>query len=122
MAAIAPGYKAFALSMQDGTTGSINDADFWYLVQNSVMAVLGNIIMVIPLLRNSWFSPAYSLMWVFFILGLASACVAVAIYPLINPGWSSMVSFFGSISSVASVLVMTQAVAKEARHHKIKAD
>ncbi|KAF3002216.1 hypothetical protein E8E14_001884 [Neopestalotiopsis sp. 37M] len=122
MAAIPPGYKAFALSMQDGTAGSINDADFWYLVQNSVMAVLGNIIMVVPLLRKSWFSPAYILMWVFFILGLAFACIAIAIYPLLNTGWSSLVSFFGSISSVASVLVMTQAAAKDARQDKIKAD
>lgn len=122
MAAITPGYKAFALSMQDGTAGSINDAEFWYLVQNSVMAVLGNIIVVVPLLRKSWFSPAYSLMWFFFTLGFAFACIAVAIYPLLNTGWSSLISFFGSISSVASVLVMTQAAPEDARQDKIKAD
>ncbi|EMD70053.1 hypothetical protein COCSADRAFT_132540 [Bipolaris sorokiniana ND90Pr] len=120
--AIIPGYKAFALSMQDSAVGSIGDADFWYLIQSSIMAVMGNVIMVVPLFKKSWFSPAYGLMWVFFALGLAFAIVAVIIYPLLNPGWSSMVAFFGSIASVASVLIMTQATAREGTKAKVKTD
>ncbi|EMD86328.1 hypothetical protein COCC4DRAFT_135016 [Bipolaris maydis ATCC 48331] len=120
--AIIPGYKAFALSMQDSAVGSIGDADFWYLIQSSIMAVMGNVIMVVPLLKKSWFSPAYGLMWGFFALGLAFAIVAVIIYPLLNPGWSYMVAFFGSIASVASVLIMTQATAREETKAKVKTD
>ncbi|CEJ56538.1 hypothetical protein PMG11_02741 [Penicillium brasilianum] len=41
-AAIVPGYKAFAISMDSNTPGSIGDADFWYLIQSSIMSVLGN--------------------------------------------------------------------------------
>lgn len=108
--------------MQDSAVGSIGDADFWYLIQSSIMAVMGNVIMVVPLLKKSWFSPAYGLMWGFFALGLAFAIVAVIIYPLLNPGWSSMVAFFGSIASVASVLIMTQATAREETKAKVKTD
>ncbi|XP_014557279.1 hypothetical protein COCVIDRAFT_97476 [Bipolaris victoriae FI3] len=120
--AIIPGYKAFALSMQDNAIGSIGDADFWYLIQSSIMAVMGNVIMVVPLFKKSWFSPTYGLMWGFFALGLAFAIVAVIIYPLLNPGWSSMVAFFGSIASVASVLIMTQATAREDTKNKVKTE
>jgi hypothetical protein len=122
IAAIIPGYKAFALSMQGRAVGSTGDADFWYLVQNSIMAVMGNIIMVVPLLKKSWFSPAYGIMWAFFGLGLAFAVISVILYPLVNPGWSFMVAFFGSIASAAPVLIMTQATAKEGNRVKMKSD
>lgn len=111
-AAIVPGYKAFSISMSSSTSGSTGDADFWYLIQSSIMSILGNLIMVIPLLKHSWFSPAYSTMWIFFTLGVAFSFISIVIYPLVNTGWSSMVAFFGSIASVASVLVMTQGAAK----------
>lgn len=113
-AAIVPGYKAFSISMSSSTSGSTGDADFWYLIQSSIMSILGNLIMVIPLLKKSWFSPAYSTMWMFFTLGVTFAAISILIYPFVNTGWSSMVAFFGSIASVASVLVMTQGAAKPA--------
>jgi hypothetical protein len=112
--AIIPGYKGFAISIQDKHPGSTDDADFWYLVQSSIMAVMGNIVMVVPFLRKSWFLPAYTLMWLFFTLGLIFAVTSIVIYPLLNTGWSSMLSFFGSVASAASVLVMTQATKRTA--------
>lgn len=87
------------------------------------MAVLGNITMVVPLLGRSWLLPAYGLMWMFFWLGLIFAVTAIAICPLFNTGWSSMISFFGSVASVASVLVMTQAARVDGnRAPKVKKD
>jgi len=118
--AILPGYKAFAISMKSNDTGSTGDADFWYLVQSSIMSVLGNLISVIPLLKKFWFSPAHNVMWLFFMLGLAFSAVSISIYPFLNTGWSSIVSFLGSICSVASVLVITQATGKDTR--KVKMD
>lgn len=41
--------------MQSDTPGSTDDADFWYLVQNSIMAVLGNITMVVLCLEGRGF-------------------------------------------------------------------
>lgn len=111
-AAIVPGYKAFSISMSSSISGSTGDANFWYLIQSSIMSILGNLIMVIPLLKHSRFSPAYSTMWIFFTLGMAFSFISIVIYPLVNTGWSSMAAFFGSIASVASVLVMTQGAAK----------
>jgi glucose dehydrogenase len=122
IAAIIPGYKAFAISMQARAVGSTGDADFWYLIQSSIMAVMGNIIMVVPLLKKSWFSPAYGLMWAFFALGLAFVVISIILYPLVNPGWSFMVAFFGSVASAASVLTMTQATAREDNRGKVKSD
>lgn len=120
--AIIPGYKAFALSMQRSGPGSTEDAEFWYLIQSSIMAVLGNVVTVVPLLKKSWLSPAYSLMWTFFMFGLAFSAISIIIYPLVNTGWSAMVSFFGSIASAASVLVMTQATSKTANRAKVKSE
>lgn len=120
VAAIVPGYKAFGISMQESAVGSIHDADFWYLVQSSIMGVMGNIVMIVPLISNSWFSPAYSLMWGYFTLGLVFAVISVVLYPLLNPGWSSVVAFLSSIASVASVLIMTQATAREGSNGKVK--
>ncbi|KAL4723596.1 hypothetical protein ACLX1H_009234 [Fusarium chlamydosporum] len=111
--AMIPGYKGFSLSMKGNQYGSTSDADYWYLIQSNIMGVLGNLVMVIPLLRRSWFSPAYNYMWLFFGLGLIFATTSVITYTLCNTGWSSMISFFGSVCSVASVLVMTQETARE---------
>jgi len=87
------------------------------------MSVMGNIVMVIPLLRKHWLAPAYRLMWFFFTLGLVFALVSILIYPLLNPGWSSMVAFFGSVTSAAAVLIMTQATARQVNSTtKIKND
>ena len=86
------------------------------------MAVLGNITMVVPLLKKSWLSPGYSLMWTFCVMGLLFSVISIIIYPLLNTGWSSMFSFFGSIASAASVLVMTQATSKGVNRSKAKID
>jgi hypothetical protein len=86
------------------------------------MAVLGNIIMVIPLLREPWFSPTYALVWTFTTLDLDFSVLSIAFNPFVNPGWSSMASFFGSIASLASVLVVTQTTARDVTRRKVKAN
>lgn len=71
------------------------------------MAVLGNFVMVILLFRSSWFSPAYSLMWTFFALGLIASVMSVALYPFLNTGWSSLIAFLAFTIPASSILVMT---------------
>lgn len=119
-AAIIPGYKGFAISSLENSVGSTADADFWYLIQSNIMAVLGSFVMVIPLFRESWFSPAYSLMWTFVTLGFVFSVVSIVIYPFFNTGWSALVAFLGSIMSASSVMVMTQANAKDVAMGKVK--
>ena len=122
IAAILPGYKAFSISMKNNETGSVEDADFWFLIQSSIMSVLGSLVMVLPLLKKSWFCPAYTTMWILFFSGVVFAVLSIAIYPLYNTGWSSVLSFFGSVASIFSVLAMTQTTAREAFDSKVKKD
>lgn len=122
IAAILPGYKAFAISMKSNEPGSVEDADFWFLIQSSIMSVLGSLVMVLPLLKKSWFCPAYTTMWIFFFAGVVFAVLSIVIYPRCNTGWSSVLSFFGSVASISSVLAMTQATAREGLQPKVKED
>lgn len=108
--------------MSENSVGPTADADFWYLIQSNIMAVLGSPIMVIPLFRSSWFSPANSLMWTFSISGLIASVVSIAVYPLLNTGWSSLIAFLESIMSASSVMVVTQASARASVVEKVKQD
>lgn len=85
-AAVVPGYKGFAISMQENSKGSTADADFWYLIQSNIMAVLENFAMVIPPVRKSWSSPAYTRIWIFFTAGLVFSVPFFAIFPTFNTG------------------------------------
>ncbi|KAF7198650.1 hypothetical protein HII31_00389 [Pseudocercospora fuligena] len=120
VAAMVPAFIAFAKSMESTEAGSTSDSDFWYLISSSIMAVLGSGVLTLQLMKESWLSPAYTTTWIFTALGVICAILSIAIYPLCNTGWSSILSFFGSIMSQGAVLVMTQAVARPAPPIKLK--
>ncbi|KAK6824542.1 hypothetical protein PG987_012036 [Apiospora arundinis] len=118
--ALAPFSMGFYKSMSGSenraaasAVGSTSDADFWYLMQANLIAVLASFSMIVPLWRQLDLTTApYLIMAAFWILGLATAVASVAMYPFVNPGWSNLVSFVGSIASAASVVVMTQATGR----------
>lgn len=101
--------KGFALSMKkpDGR-GSTHDPDFWYLLRDNVMWVLGSITVILSIKRLPWLSPAYLSMWMFLGTGLACGVVSVAIYTHVNTGWSNMLAFLASVASTAAVVVVAQ--------------
>lgn len=111
--AFIPGYQGFAISAQSHENGSTNDSDFYYLMQGSIMSVLGNFATALPLLQSTRISGTSYFFWAFSAMGLFSAVLSVAIYPFANTGWSSVVSFIGTVASAASVLVLTVATARE---------
>ena len=113
MLALVPFVKGFATSISSPERGTTTDADYWYLIQNSIMIVLGNIVTVLPLLSGRWFSARYLVMWVWFVVGLLLAGLSVVIYPLCNTGWSSLLALFSSLASFAAALELTQAMAAE---------
>jgi hypothetical protein len=121
LAALVPACIGFAICMNTKGPGKTSDATFWFLIQGSIMTILGNLMAVVPLIKKSWFSPAYNLMWTLFGFGLLSAIVAIVIYPLLNLGWSALFSFFASVASAASVPVITQASAKGRTAEKLTA-
>jgi hypothetical protein len=112
IASLIPGYKAFSISINDPGTGSISDADFWNLLQSSVIAVLGSLMSVIPLMRGSYFAAAHTVTWALWGCGCACAIIAVVVYPFCNTAYSSAVSYFGSVFSLMAVLATTQVVPK----------
>lgn len=120
-AAMIPGYVGFSLTFSPSPpTSPHHDADFYFLLQSSIMTVLGNIIAIIPLLKKSWFESAYMLMWCSFGLSFVLAGASLVLYVFAGSGWSSVASFLSSVASVAAVLVVTQATGKETG--KVKRD
>lgn len=111
--AFIPGYQGFAISAQSHENGKTNESDFYYLFQSSIMSVLGNFATALPLLQSARISETPHYFWVFSATELFSAVLSVVIYPLTNTGWSSVVSFVGTVASGASVLVLTVATARE---------
>lgn len=120
MIATIPLMRGFAISAQENSIGTTQDADFYYLIQGNVMTVLGNFLMVIPLLKESWFSPTYIWMWTFMLMSLLMCGVSVGLYLVVQTGWSSMVAFFASVAGTSAVLVVTQATVKIAPEEKVK--
>ncbi|KAM0335790.1 hypothetical protein ACHAQA_000840 [Verticillium albo-atrum] len=116
--ALAPGYVGFAIAFKSGNKGSTEDADFWFLLQSNIMWTLGSLMLIVPLMRGTWFSMAYWSMWGFLLVGFGCAVGSVALYTEAHTGWSNLLAFFGSISSVAAVLVTTQLVQETGRRRE----
>lgn len=109
--AFVPGYKGFAVSEQSDEKGKVTDADFYFLVQSSLMSVLGNFATALPLLPSLRSSGPSRYFWAFAVLGMLSALVSVIMYPFTNTGWSAVVAFVGTVASATSTLVLAVATA-----------
>lgn len=112
IASLIPNYLAFSIAIHTPGTGHTSDADFWNLIQSSVISVLGSLMTLIPLIRDSWFSAAYTVTWVLWGAACACAIIPVGLYQVCNTAYSSAVSYFGSVLSLMAVLATTQVVPK----------
>lgn len=111
--AIIPGYQGFSIAAKSNELGSATDADFYFLMQSSIMSILGDFATAQPILqsvRAAWPAQCF---WAFSAVGFLSAVISVVIYPLTNTSWSSLVAFMGAVASAASVLVLTIATARQ---------
>lgn len=113
--AFVPFVKGFAISSASTELGTKGDSDYWYNISNSVTAIMGNFVMVLPLLRGSWFSAPHVIMWIWFAAGLAFASLSIVTYPLCNTGWSSLLAFFATIAGFGATLSITVTVGKDAK-------
>lgn len=88
------------------------------------MSVLGSLASALPLLQRYTYKRALIVFLFFFVVGFGAAVVSIIIYPGYNTGWSSLISFLGSIASASSVLVLTQATVQDVngvqRQEKVK--
>jgi len=103
---------ASSISLDSGGKGQLSDADYWWLWQSNVMAVLGNLMTIVSLVQESWWSPAYALAYALLLASVLCSVVSIGIYTLLNTAFSSFFAVAGSAFSVFSVLIMTQAHAK----------
>ncbi|KAH7358005.1 hypothetical protein B0T11DRAFT_354651 [Plectosphaerella cucumerina] len=106
--ALPPFAVGFHLAGTKGGVGSFQDAGFWFLVQGNIMSTLGSVLMVVPMLREPWFSLIYLSVWLMLGGGLVCSIVSVAIFTHVHTGWSSAFVLFGSMMSAWAVLIMAQ--------------
>jgi hypothetical protein len=101
-----PGYKAWQYSPR--RPGTVFDADFWFLVQSSMMQLIGLLTIIIPLalsgrLRTQqWF-------WTWLLVGVSFSCsiAPVPAYLYFPKEWSTTIAFLGS---AAQAFVTLQAL------------
>lgn len=111
--AFVPFVKGFAISWSDNEPGKKTDSDYWYNISSSIAVIMGNLAMVIPLIKGSWLSAPYIVTWMWFGVGLGCAVMSIVIYPLCNPGWSSLLAFCATIAGFGATLSITMAVGKD---------
>lgn len=89
--------------------GSTSDADFWLLIQNSLMQMLGlattTLISLAPRPRKQHITAwPKMLTWTIAVLGVGCALTAPLIYVRIPPMYSALVSFLASAAQACMVL------------------
>jgi hypothetical protein len=83
--------------LASNTTGSTSDVDFWLLIQNSIMQILGIFTAMFPMYGRS---TAHAWIWaqIFTAVGSCCAIAAVPLYIYVPTIWSASVSSIGSAS------------------------
>ena len=108
IAAIVPLALGFKASNE---TGKTSDADFWYNISSSIFTIMANFAMIIQLTQGSRLSKQYMYVWIWFSVGVLCAVVSVTIYPFCNTAWSSLLSFFATVSGFGATLSVAMTVA-----------
>ncbi|KAH8803596.1 hypothetical protein F5884DRAFT_510209 [Xylogone sp. PMI_703] len=96
----------FAWQRSDDKPGSPNDADFYWLLQSSIMQLLGIFTLCVPINQNEkipsqikWWT------WLFVAIAATSTAAAVLLYVLVPVGYSSILTF---VANCAQALVVLQ--------------
>jgi hypothetical protein len=102
----------FARSMNDSPRiGENGDADFWWLLAGTALALQANILTIVQLFRDG-FSYAQMMAWLFLALSTCSGAVSVPIYLHANTAWSSMLASLSAYFAIAAMIVPMQGVGK----------
>jgi hypothetical protein len=96
-----------AWSHSDGTIGAPSDMDFWLLIQNSIMQLLGIFLAVYSLKGNGIVAfRVWRWAVLFCIAGSACSCASIAMYLTMPTFWSGFVSFCGTASQIWTVVIL----------------
>jgi hypothetical protein len=99
---------AIAVRSSPHTSGTAQDAGFWFLMQGSSMQLLGLLTTGIPMWRGKELS-GHSWYWTWGFMGLAIGCVIAApiSYCKVPIEWSSLLSVMAGIVQAFVVLQIT---------------
>jgi hypothetical protein len=92
----------FAWSYAQDTAGTSADMDFWFLIQNSIMQLLGIFMAIYPISKSKKPSkkPWYWAL-LFTILGVACSVGSLPMYLYLPKFWSGFISFAGTVAQVS---------------------
>ena len=81
----------------------MSDADFWLLLQSSVMQLLGLFTPMLPVYRRP---SKYAWVWTWVLVAAGSCCaiIVVPLYVIAPTIWSALLSFFGSAGQAFMLL------------------
>lgn len=94
--------------------GTTADADFWFMLSNSTMSIIGLLVTVLPLWHTVWLSEAWVLTLCCILVATISVILSIALYLLVptGTGWSSVMGFIGSAAQALMTLELMYTVAK----------
>lgn len=98
--------------------GTKNDADFWFLIQSSSMAVLSIFMMALPIWNgNNLQRASKTSLWLFMIVGIIAALIAPVMYLYVPTEWSAFLSILaGTVQTFATLqLALTAEAATNVR-------
>lgn len=106
IAAMVPGMIGFSIAAQDGQTGTTKDADYFVVIRDTIMAILGISLSAVQLIRSPRKNSAYAMAWVFSCLAALLGITAIVLYPLANKAYSSLCGFFAQFFAIASLAIL----------------
>ena len=102
LACVYPLYRT--LRSSSPIPGSTSDADFWQQITNTIVQISGFLTLLVPIYRETaakdWIGT-----WILTALGIASAVVAIPLYPFVPISWSI---FFSWLAASVQLLVVLQ--------------
>ncbi|KAK8128760.1 hypothetical protein PG984_009868 [Apiospora sp. TS-2023a] len=105
--------RYWAMGDKEGAIGLSTEADFMWLIASNLLALLGNVFSILPLLKLTRGSIKHHLahagLWISVALGIAS----IASYCFLNKCWSSLMSFFSNFFAISAVYFSTQHVGSQ---------
>lgn len=106
--AMLPGMIAFGKAAAEDQTGSAGDSDYFVTIRDAIMAVLGVILAVVPLMQHGRLNSSLVITTLLFSgLSVALAVTSVAIYTKVHRGYSSLGGFFAQFFAIVSLTMLS---------------
>jgi uncharacterized membrane protein HdeD (DUF308 family) len=97
--------------MASNEPGTFQDADFWNLLQSTIISSSGSLALAIGFFLHerkkiAHWSTAYTMACLIWVVSLICGIVSVAIYTLVNTAWSSMMSTLSGVLALLAPLLL----------------